>query len=79
MMNEMVAAGLLDVTEPTMVPWEGLPEAHQSMWENSHTGSTYVVNHALPAMGLTTKDELLEYWAATQKPAAANDTSGENK
>jgi acrylyl-CoA reductase (NADPH) / 3-hydroxypropionyl-CoA dehydratase / 3-hydroxypropionyl-CoA synthetase len=29
-MNDMVAAGLLDVTEPTVVPWEGLPEAHQS-------------------------------------------------
>ena len=78
MMNEMVAAGLLDVTEPTMVPWEGLPQAHQAMWDNSHTGSTYVVNHALPAMGLTTKDELLEYWAAAQTSAAANDTSGEN-
>lgn len=64
MMNEMVAAGLLDVTEPTMVEWDGLPEAHQSMWENRHSGATYVVNHALPAMGLRTKDELLEYWAA---------------
>ncbi|MEM6476493.1 MAG: AMP-binding protein [Pseudomonadota bacterium] len=65
MMNEMVSAGLLDVTEPTMVAWEGLPEAHQSMWENRHSGATYVVNHALPATGLTTKDELLEYWAAS--------------
>jgi acrylyl-CoA reductase (NADPH)/3-hydroxypropionyl-CoA dehydratase/3-hydroxypropionyl-CoA synthetase len=65
MMNEMVAAGLLDVTEPTLVPWEGLPEAHQSMWENRHSGATYVVNHALPATGLRTKDELLEYWAST--------------
>lgn len=64
MMNEMVAAGLLDVTEPTMVEWAGLPEAHQSMWDNRHSGATYVVNHALPAMGLTTRDELLEYWAA---------------
>ncbi|MEM8724028.1 MAG: AMP-binding protein [Pseudomonadota bacterium] len=69
MMNEMVAAGLLDVTEPTLVAWEGLPEAHQSMWDNRHSGATYVVNHALPAMGLTTKDELLEHWAA----AAATD------
>lgn len=64
MMNEMVAAGLLDVTEPTMVEWDDLPEAHQSMWENRHSGATYVVNHALPAMGLRTKDELLEHWAA---------------
>ncbi|MEM1053400.1 MAG: AMP-binding protein [Pseudomonadota bacterium] len=75
MMNEMVAAGLLDVTEPTIVPWEGLPEAHQAMWDNSHTGSTYVVNHALPAMGLTTKDELLEYWAAAQANTASGETS----
>jgi len=67
MMNEMVAAGLLDVTEPTMVPWEGLPQAHQSMWDNRHSGATYVVNHALPAMGLTTKDELLEHWAAANR------------
>jgi hypothetical protein len=51
-MNDMVAAGMLDVTEPTVVPWEGLPEAHQSMWDNRHTGATYIVNHALPAMGL---------------------------
>ena len=72
MMNEMVAAGLLDVTEPTMVPWDGLPQAHQSMWDNRHSGATYVANHALPTSGLTTKDELLEYWAA----AAATD--GEN-
>ncbi|MEM1134026.1 MAG: AMP-binding protein [Pseudomonadota bacterium] len=65
-MNEMVAAGLLDVTQPDVVPWEGLPKAHQSMWDNSHAGATYVVNHALPALGLRTKDELLEYWAAAQ-------------
>jgi len=63
-MNSMIAAGLLDVTDPTMVPWQGLPEAHQAMWENRHSGSTYVVNHALSAEGLRTKDELLEHWAA---------------
>ena len=64
-MNDMVAAGLLDVTEPTVVPWEGLPEAHQSMWDNRHSGATYIVNHALPASGLRSKDELFEAWAAT--------------
>jgi len=63
-MNKMIAAGLLDVTEPTVVPWDGLPRAHQAMWDNSHTGATYVVNHALPAMGLRSRDELFEYWAA---------------
>ena len=77
MMNEMVAAGLLDVTEPTMVPWDELPQAHQAMWENRHSGATYVVNHALPAPGLRTKDELLEYWAAAGTACNADD-KGEN-
>ncbi|QLC26510.1 AMP-binding protein [Parasphingopyxis algicola] len=65
-MNNMVSAGLLDVTEPLVVPWEGLPDAHQSMWDNKHSGATYVVNHALPAMGLRSRDELFEYWAAAE-------------
>ncbi|MFN3591659.1 MAG: enoyl-CoA hydratase-related protein, partial [Thermaurantiacus sp.] len=63
-MNDMIAAGLLDVTEPTVVPWDGLPEAHQAMWENRHQGATYVVNHALPALGLRSRDALFEHWAA---------------
>jgi len=63
-MNDMIAAGLLEVTEPSVVPWAGLPEAHQSMWENRHSGATYVVNHALPAAGLRSRDALLEAWAA---------------
>ncbi|MFW5633362.1 MAG: AMP-binding protein [Erythrobacter sp.] len=74
-MNEMVSAGLLDVTEPTLVEWEGLPQAHQSMWDNRHAGATYVANHALPATGLRTKNELLEYWAAGE---AAGPNNGEN-
>ena len=63
-MNDMIAAGLLEVTEPQVVPWGGLPEAHQAMWENRHSGATYVVNHALPEMGLRGRDALLEAWAA---------------
>ncbi len=63
-MNDMIAAGLLEVTEPLVVPWDGLPQAHQAMWENRHSGATYVVNHALPAMGLRSRDALLEAWAA---------------
>ncbi|WP_353227513.1 AMP-binding protein [Novosphingobium sp.] len=62
-MNDMIAAGLLEVTEPLVVPWDGLPEAHQAMWENRHSGATYVVNHALPALGLRSRDALLEAWA----------------
>jgi len=65
-MNDMIAAGLLEVTEPTMVPWEGLSAAHQAMWDNKHTGATYVVNHALPEPGLRGKDALLEAWAARE-------------
>jgi acrylyl-CoA reductase (NADPH) / 3-hydroxypropionyl-CoA dehydratase / 3-hydroxypropionyl-CoA synthetase len=63
-MNDMVAAGLLDVTEPTVVPWHELPAAHQAMWDNKHQGATYVVNHALPAQGLRGRDALFEAWAA---------------
>lgn len=65
-MNDMIAAGLLEVTEPEVVPWDGLPQAHQAMWDNRHTGSTYVVNHALPEMGLRSRDALLEAWSAQQ-------------
>jgi acrylyl-CoA reductase (NADPH) / 3-hydroxypropionyl-CoA dehydratase / 3-hydroxypropionyl-CoA synthetase len=63
-MNDMISAGLLEVTEPVVVPWDGLPQAHQAMWENRHSGATYVVNHALPALGLRSRDALLEAWAA---------------
>ncbi len=63
-MNDMIAAGLLEVTEPQVVPWDGLPEAHQAMWENRHAGATYVLNHALPVPGLRSRTALLEAWAA---------------
>ena len=65
-MNDMIAAGLLEVTEPQVVAWDGLPDAHQAMWENRHSGATYVVNHALPELGLRSRDALLEAWAAQQ-------------
>jgi acrylyl-CoA reductase (NADPH)/3-hydroxypropionyl-CoA dehydratase/3-hydroxypropionyl-CoA synthetase len=63
-MNEMIAAGQLEVTEPTVVPWAELPTAHQAMWDNTHAGATYVVNHALPRRGLRSRDELYQEWAA---------------
>ena len=74
-MNDMIAAGLLEVTMPEVVPWDGLPEAHQAMWDNRHTGSTYVVNHALPELGLMSRDALLEAWAAMG--AAKSASAGE--
>jgi acrylyl-CoA reductase (NADPH)/3-hydroxypropionyl-CoA dehydratase/3-hydroxypropionyl-CoA synthetase len=69
-MNDMIAAGLLEVTPPTVVPWHQLPAAHQAMWDNTHTGATYLVNHALPAMGLDSRDALFEAWAAGQRAGA---------
>jgi acrylyl-CoA reductase (NADPH)/3-hydroxypropionyl-CoA dehydratase/3-hydroxypropionyl-CoA synthetase len=63
-MNDFIAAGILETTPPTVVPWEDLPAAHQAMWENAHQGATYLVNHALPALGLKSRDELFEAWAA---------------
>ncbi len=63
-MNDMIAAGMLDVTPPTVVAWEDLPEAHQSMWENRHAGATYLVNHALPEPGLRGRDALYEAWSS---------------
>jgi len=44
------------------------------MWENRHTGSTYVVNHALPELGLRSRDALLEAWASSGGGAS---TAGE--
>ncbi len=66
-MNERIAGGLLEPTEPTLVPWAQLPEAHQAMWDNRHAGATYLVNHALPARGLRGRDALFERWAAGER------------
>ena len=66
-MNDRVAAGLLEVTEPTVVRWHELPGAHQAMWENRHQGANCVVNHALPARGLRSRDALFEAWAAGER------------
>jgi acrylyl-CoA reductase (NADPH)/3-hydroxypropionyl-CoA dehydratase/3-hydroxypropionyl-CoA synthetase len=63
-MNDMIAAGRLDVSEPLLVPWDELPAAHQAMWDNSHAGANYVLNHALPKAGLKSKDELYQAWGA---------------
>jgi acrylyl-CoA reductase (NADPH)/3-hydroxypropionyl-CoA dehydratase/3-hydroxypropionyl-CoA synthetase len=63
-MNDMIAAGQLEVTAPTVVPWDDLPQAHQSMWDNAHAGANYVVNHALPRTGIRSRDELFQEWAA---------------
>ncbi len=64
LMNDQIDAGLLEVTDPLVVPFDEMPEAHQAMWENRHAAGNYVANHALPLMGLKTKEELYEAWAA---------------
>ncbi len=71
-MNDMIAAGLLSVTDPIVVDWAGLPRAHQAMWENRHSGATYVVNHALPSEGLRGREALLEQWASNDQSGASN-------
>jgi acrylyl-CoA reductase (NADPH)/3-hydroxypropionyl-CoA dehydratase/3-hydroxypropionyl-CoA synthetase len=63
-MNDMISAGQLEVTPPTVVDWVDLPRAHQAMWDNTHAGANYVVNHALPRTGIRTRDELFQEWAA---------------
>jgi acrylyl-CoA reductase (NADPH)/3-hydroxypropionyl-CoA dehydratase/3-hydroxypropionyl-CoA synthetase len=62
-MNERIAAGLLEVTPPTPVEMADLPAAHQAMWENRHAGATYVALHALPRLGLKSREELYRGWA----------------
>jgi acrylyl-CoA reductase (NADPH)/3-hydroxypropionyl-CoA dehydratase/3-hydroxypropionyl-CoA synthetase len=62
-LSDEISAGLLQITEPAFIEWSELEDVHQAMWENRHTASTYVVNHALPRPGIKTKDELYEAWA----------------
>jgi acrylyl-CoA reductase (NADPH)/3-hydroxypropionyl-CoA dehydratase/3-hydroxypropionyl-CoA synthetase len=67
LMNDQIDAGLLEVSEPLVVDFDELPQSHQEMWENKHKSGNYVCNHALPLMGLKTKDELFEAWATLEK------------
>ena len=62
--NQMIEGGMLEVTDPILVPWNELPETHQAQWENRQKGAAFVVDHALPTPGLKTKEELLESWSA---------------
>jgi acrylyl-CoA reductase (NADPH) / 3-hydroxypropionyl-CoA dehydratase / 3-hydroxypropionyl-CoA synthetase len=66
--NELVDAGLLQVGDPLVVPFDEGPGAHQEMWENRHRASNYVLNHAIPEMGLKTKDELYQAWSVRSRP-----------
>ena len=62
-MQERIAAGQIDVMAPVPVTFDGVAEAHQAMWENRHEGANYVAIHALPRLGLKTRDDLYRAWA----------------
>ncbi|MBC8043226.1 MAG: zinc-binding dehydrogenase [Rhizobacter sp.] len=62
-MNDMIDAGIFEITDPLVASFEGLPQAHQEMWENKHKAGNYVCNHALPVLGLKTKEELYQAWS----------------
>ncbi len=62
-MQERIAAGMIDVVAPVPVPLTELAGAHQAMWDNEHAGANYVAIHALPRLGLKTRDELYRAWA----------------
>ena len=65
-MNQLIDGGLIQVSDPVVLPFDDLPKGHQEMWENRHRGANYVLNHALPQLGLKTKDELYLAWSAAK-------------
>jgi len=62
-MNDMVDAGVIEITEPYVVSFDEIPQAHQDMWENKHKAGNYVGNHCIPQRGLKTKEELFNAWS----------------
>ena len=66
-LNADIDAGALDVTDPLVVDWADLPEAHQAMWDNEHEAESYVVDHALPAAGLQNRTELYKAWGRPER------------
>jgi acrylyl-CoA reductase (NADPH)/3-hydroxypropionyl-CoA dehydratase/3-hydroxypropionyl-CoA synthetase len=62
-MQERIASGRIDVVSPVAVGWDGVAGAHQAMWDNAHSGATYVFTHGLPRLGLKTRDALYQAWA----------------
>ena len=66
-LNAQIDAGALDVTEPLVVDWADLPDAHQAMWDNEHEAEAYVVDHALPTEGLQDRTELYKAWGRPER------------
>ena len=68
-LTQMINAGKVQVPPPYLGSWEDTPMLHQAMWENRLPEATdgaakAVINHALPAGGLKTLEELLSEWSA---------------
>jgi acrylyl-CoA reductase (NADPH)/3-hydroxypropionyl-CoA dehydratase/3-hydroxypropionyl-CoA synthetase len=76
-LNAEIDAGALDVTTPEVVDWDGLPTAHQKMWDNEHDAESYVVDHALPAEGLRDRRELFKAWGRGGSGSTDADTEAE--
>jgi acrylyl-CoA reductase (NADPH)/3-hydroxypropionyl-CoA dehydratase/3-hydroxypropionyl-CoA synthetase len=66
-MNVLINAGFLTIDDPLVIDFFDLPQAHQEMWENRHRASNYLLNHALPQLGLKTKDDLYYAWSLMDK------------
>lgn len=67
--NQLIEAGVVDLPPLHLFDWAQCAEAHQAIWDNrlpELTGGANkaVLNHALPELGLRTRDELFEAWAA---------------
>lgn len=62
-LNQLIDAGFIQISEPLVIDFEDLPKGHQEMWENRHRAGNYILNHALPQLGLKTKDELYQAWS----------------
>ena len=74
-MNDMISAGLLSVSEPAVVEFADVGACHQEMWENKHRASNCVMNHAVPQLGLKTKDELYQAWSMKLAEARAHESA----
>jgi hypothetical protein len=76
-MDDLINAGLLQVSEPAVVEFDEIAPAHQELWENKHRASNCVLNHALPQLGLKSRDELYQAWS--MKASGAQAQAGQSK
>ncbi len=67
-LNQMIDAGAVTVPTTYLGDWDKLPDMHQAMWENRLPEmidglSNAVANHAVPALGLKSADDLWAVWS----------------